>query len=296
MANNKKVVKEAKISSTKDDKKSKEMESKKEAENNIQVVTADYGKAIISCILILLLLIGGFFTYKYYNNRSNNKEKVKITEDEKRFKEEYETLNNTTRNDGTKVKSIEIMEDNNITYVSLSEAVEILEDGSGVIYFGFAACPWCRNAITELLKAMSNTSLETIYYVDVRPDDDSTKDIRDLYELNNHNKPFIKREKTKAYDRLLTLLASELEDYVLVTESGKKVPTGEKRLYAPTVVAVVNGEIVGFHEGTFEDHQKNKDGILADLNKKQQEELTNIYVEIISDFLGEDCDADTEGC
>ena len=91
-------------------------------------------------------------------------------------------------------------------------------------------------------------------------------------------------------------LANDLNDYVLVTNKGKKVNTGEKRLYAPTVVAVKEGVVVGFHEGTVEKHEKDDNGELRDLTKEETKTLLKTYGDIISKFLSDSCGEDVEGC
>ena len=75
-----------------------------------------------------------------------------------KFKEEYENLNSKD------YKKIEIPEDNQIKYSNYEEVVEIIENGTGVIYLGFPECPWCRNAVPVLLEAATETGIETIYY------------------------------------------------------------------------------------------------------------------------------------
>ena len=193
---------------------------------------------------------------------------------------------------------MEVMANNNIKYITIEEAAKMLDTGSGVIYFGFAGCPWCRNAVPALLTAMSNTDLEVIYYVDVRSEADNTDtDIRSIWTLNARNKAVKdeKHEVSDAYYDILRLLAGHLSDYTLKTDSGKVVNTGEKRLYAPTVVAVSNGTVVGFHESTLDGHDI-VDGNLPDLTKEQEEELVGIYTNIIRKYLKSDCSSDGEGC
>lgn len=257
-----------------------------------------YGRTLIAGLLIIIIFVGGFLAIKYKENGGlQPDDKYVATQDEKDFKEEYESLNGTTRANGIKNKEISIMEDNNIKYITVAEAAEILDSGSGIIYFGFAACPWCRNAVPALLNAMDSSSLDTIYYVNVRPDDDTQKDIRDTYILNNKNKAKKSKEAADpAYYDILTALANDLDDYVLTTDTGKKVNTGEKRLSAPTVVAVKEGIVVGFHEGTIEGHEKDENGVLPDLTKDEETELLNIYSQIISKYLNDSCGEDTEGC
>lgn len=291
--NSKKVTKSVASETTKSvsqPKVEKKVESNKSEENN-------YGRTLLAAVLILIIFVGGYLTIQYQKNGGFNKQKYEATKDEVRFKEEYEKLNGTTRSNGKKHKEVSILDDNNIVYISVDEAADILDDGSGIIYFGFSACPWCRNIVPVLLNAMNSTSLDKIYYVDVRPNDDAKSDIRDTYTLDTRNKAKRTKDASQSYYNILLALANELSDYVLTTDKGKEVNTGEKRLYAPTVVAVLNGELIGFHEGSVESHKIDDDGNVPDLTKEQEDELFNIYTEMISKYLGDECSTnDEEGC
>lgn len=311
MATKKATVKDAKVSGTKKatakkttvkkttTKKTttKKPAAKKAAPKVPTIIQEEnnYGKTLLSGLLIILILIGGFFAYKHFIGNLKN---GNVTADEKRFKEDYEKLNNTTRKSGMKLRTMDVMKDNNIKYITIEEAAEKINKGSGVIYFGFAGCPWCRNAVPSLLQAMSSTDLEEIYYVDIRPvADDENTDIRSIWKVNARNKAEKDKSHTvsESYYNILTDLAGWLSDYEIKTDNGKIINTGEKRLYAPTVVAVSNGTVVGFHEGTLKGHDI-KDGNLPDLTKEQEEELTKIYVDMINKYLGSNCSMDGEGC
>lgn len=299
-------VKDAKVSETKSKKGTSSAKkttkqpvkksSTRKKETTIVQEENHYGKTLLAGLIIIVALVGVFFAYKNKDNDNKDNNKVVLTADEKKFKEEYESLNGTTKSNGTTVTDVEIIKDNNIEYITIDEAADILDSGSGLIYFGFAACPWCRNAVPELLTAMSNSNLDKIYYVNVRPGDDAEQDIRDLYTLNDRNKARKTKDASQSYYDILLSLANELSDYVLVTEKGKKVNTGEKRLYAPTVVAVLNGEIVGFHEGTVDNHEKDENGDLRALTKAEKEKLRTEYTKIISSYLNDDCGENAEGC
>lgn len=260
-----------------------------------------YGRTLMAAIIIFLIFVGGYVAVQWnkgaFDNDNDKSEEYAATEDEKRFKQEYESLNGTTRSNGQKNRDVKIKADNNIKYISIAEAAEIIDSGSGVIYFGFAACPWCRNAVPILLDAMDSTNLDTIYYVDIRPEDNAENDIRDLYALDSKNKPKKIRDGATGYDEVILALASELDEYKLtVSNSNREVSTGRKRLYAPTVVTVNSGIVTGFYEGTFDDHEKDENGNLPDLTKEQQDELFKIYSDMITKYLGTDCGENTEGC
>ncbi len=246
----------------------------------------NYTRTLIAAVLIALIVLGGYLAVRIKENGSlTGKDDYVATADEKTFKESYEGLNGTTDANGQKITEVEIMVDNNIEYISLDKALSILDSGSGVIYFGFSACSYCRNAVPVLLDAMNSSDLDKIYYVDIRPDNKAENDLRDTYSLNAKNKAKKTKDASDTYYEVLTSLANHLDDYVLYTEKGKKVNTGEKRLLAPTVVSVVKGEIVGFHQGTLDSHEADDKGTLKDLTKEQKKELLKKYTKVISEYL-----------
>ena len=114
------------------------------------------------------------------------------------FKEYVENLecklsylrNRVVLNDRERVKKMLdalniLAKDKYVKYITIDEAATMLDSGSGIIYFGFSACPWSRNAVPVLLKAMQSSELDTIYYVNIRPEDKIDNDIRDFYILNS---------------------------------------------------------------------------------------------------------------
>ncbi len=177
-------------------------------------------------MVVIILIIGAVLLFV-------NKEK---NTDAYRFKKEYESLNNTIRQkDGKRIRSISIDKNNPFIYKEASDIVEMIEQKeSFVVYFGFSDCPWCRSILPTLIEVSHDLGLDTIYYVDV-------KEIRDELSLEN-KKVITKKEGTKGYYELLKCMDSILEDYTLLDEENKEIKTGEKRIYAPSVVGVVNGK------------------------------------------------------
>lgn len=256
--------------------------SSKKRESRIIQTENNYGRTILAAILIIVVLIGGYLAVQY---KKNHGEGIYIqTSDEKIFKEEYESLNGVEN-----AKSISIMKDNNIKYISLDEANEILDSKTGVIYFGTPSCAWSRNAVPVMLDAMQDSKLDTIYYVNIRPDNKKENDIRDEYTLDSKGKAKKTKDASESYYDILLSLANYLNDYILTTDAGKKVSTGEKRLTTPTVVAVKNGVIIGFHEGTLNSNLLDKDGNLKDLTTNEENELKEIYLKIFNKYKNENC-------
>lgn len=152
-----------------------------------------------------------------------------------KFKEEYESLNGTVSKSGKEVRSITIDEKNPMIYKSAEEIVEMIENKETfVVYFGFAACPWCRSVLPTLLDVSKDLGLDKIYYVDVL-------EIRDTLKVDDNKEVVTDKEGTEAYYKLLELLDNVLSEYSLTDSDGNKVETNEKRIYAPNVVAISAG-------------------------------------------------------
>ncbi len=214
-------------------------------------------KKILVTVAIIILVIISFFL----NNKT----------DAIKFKDEYETFNRMLNPEGTKGYSIlHISKTNTVRYTPEEEIINIIKSGTGIIYFGFPNCPWCRIAVPILTEVAEEKNV-VINYLNILG-------IRSSYVLENETKAKMEYVGTDNYYVFLDLLDSYLSDYTLTNKSGEKIKTGEKRLLAPTVVFVKNGEILGFHVGTVESQQ---DPYL-ELTEEQKEELRNIYLENIN--------------
>ena len=108
------------------------------------------------------------------------------------------------------------------------------DEESFVVYFGFSSCPWCRSIIETLLEVSNELDIKNIYYVDV-------KDIRDVLKLDDNNEVITSKEGTDDYYKLLDKLSNVLDDYTLTDKEGNEISTNTKRIYAPNIVAIVDG-------------------------------------------------------
>lgn len=237
----------------------------------------DKDKKMLVSILLLLFVFMIFIGLIAFRDK---KEENVVNSDAISFKNEYEALNNVVRDkDGKTIKEISISANNPVDIVTEEEAVSLLESGTGILYFGFPDCPWCRSMLPVLLSTLDNMNIDRLAYLNV-------KSIRDTLALGEKNKVEVKEEGTKGYYKILELMDSVLEPYYLTSEDGKKIDTKEKRLYAPTVVAVKEGKIVDIHVGTVESQASGYD----DLSKEQQEELQNRFMELVRKVYSIDCD------
>ncbi len=164
-----------------------------------------------------------------------------------KFKKEYESYNGTiNEKNGKEYRTLSISKENPIVYATAEEISKKIENkDSFYVYFGFSTCPWCRSMIEQLLKCAEDHNVKQIYYVDVL-------DIRDIKEVGEDNTIKTTREGDEYYLKLLDQLKEVLSDYSLTDSEGNPVEVGEKRIYAPNVVAISNGVAQKLSEGIAE--------------------------------------------
>lgn len=163
---------------------------------------------------------------------------VTVYTDGAKFEQEYEELNE-------KGIAVDIDTNANIKYLELNEVLDFFENKTGVIYFGFPNCPWCRNIVPVLLEVLDEEKYPMYYY--------NPKDVRGT--------------ENEEFKKLMTIL-----DPYLTTNN-----EGVKTLYVPDVYFVKDGKIVGNHLGSVET-QTNP---YEKLTEEQLRELKNIYKELV---------------
>lgn len=211
---------------------------------------------------------------------------TKTKSDAIKFKEEYESLNGTIRKkDGKKIKSLKISKDNPMKYSNYDEIINIIKNGTGIIYLGFPDCPWCRSALPVLLESASDYKIDTIYYLNMENE-------RDEYEVVDGKVVYKKDDAgakikgSEGYFKLLKTLDKELDEYIITDKKGKKYKVGEKRIYVPFIIFVNNGKIVGTHTSTVKSQESGYD----DLTEKEYDELNGIYADYIKEMVDTYCD------
>ncbi|MBQ9011056.1 MAG: hypothetical protein IJ093_00190 [Bacilli bacterium] len=213
-------------------------------------------KIFISVLIVIVIIIASII----FINLSNPKDSVK-------FKKEYEKLNGQKTENGKNYLKVSISKDNNVNYLEFDEVMSFLEEGTGILYFGFPECPWCRNATPILLEAAKENETDIYYY--------NALSIRDVKELKD-GKIVTTKKGTKNYYKLVDKLKDYLPAYDGLNDENIK------RLYFPTVFFLQSGKIVGMHEGTVDSQQ---DPYIV-LTKKQRKELKDIYVNNINKIYG----------
>jgi thiol-disulfide isomerase/thioredoxin len=217
-------------------------------------------------LMFVTILVMGFVLVGCTNNSVDDENTLS---DALKFKSEYEELNGESTSSGKTYSTLDIEKNNVINYRSSSEIINIIKNGTGIIYFGFPECPWCRTMTPVLLEIAKENDMEVNYL--------NIYDFRSSFIIEE-GKVKQTKEGNKDYYTILELLDNELEDYILKTESGEEIPAGEKRLYAPTAVFVKDGVVKAVHVGTVDSQE---DPYVA-LTSEQREELVNIYKENIN--------------
>ena len=203
-----------------------------------------------------------------------------------KFKEEYEKLNGKKNDQGKKYREITIDSKNKMVYKTTEEVLNLIDKKkSFVLYFGFDTCPWCRSVVPTLASISKELNQE-VYYIDV-------KDIRDTFELDDDNKPKLVKKGSKDYSKLLEKLEPVLEDYTLTDSDNNEIKVGEKRIYAPSIVSVIDGKAKELTTGISD---KQTDGYMK-LTKEMKKETYNKIKKVLKQVSDKNntCDLD-KGC
>lgn len=109
--------------------------------------------------------------------------------------------------------------DNVYVYKSINEIINVLSNGTGIVYLGFPECPWCQRYVVYLNNLAKEYNIEEIYYYNI-------KDARS----NN----------TKEYQKIVEIL----KDLLPYDDNGNK------KVFVPTVVFVKNGKVIALDDET----------------------------------------------
>ncbi len=179
--------------------------------------------------------------------------------------QEYSELNGAATGSGQQYLDDDLPADHVFTATTGEDAIDILKDGTGVVYFGFPECPWCRIAVPVMNEVAQAGDIDQIHYVDAR-------ELRDTRVLSEDGTVVIEDPGSGVYAELLEELGNAAPVY-----EGLNDPT-QRRIYVPLVVAVKDGEVLGSHLSTVES-QLNP---FAPLTMEQHNELSASYADLFA--------------
>lgn len=222
-------------------------------------------------IISVIIVIGVLSTVLFFIKTDAVKDVY--TDDEIKFKNEYEKDNGVELTENYILKTLNIDSDNNVKYVSDDEIVKLLHNGTNVIYFGWSECNWCRTALPILLKTLKENNVDTLYYYNL-------KKLRDSYENEDE-------EKSKIYEEIIKVIGTDIN--TVFDENSTRA--NEKKVLVPTVVFIKDGNYVGLHFKTVDSQVNSTD----ELDEEEKQELSRKYQELIDKINTNVCTTD-EGC
>jgi thiol-disulfide isomerase/thioredoxin len=220
-------------------------------------------------VLILLAIIVAAVVFGFIYKMNYDYTKT----DAYKFKTEYESLNGVKNDYGKIYRTLNISKNNKIVYSTAKEIVEKTNNKETfIVYFGFSKCPWCRSMIENLVNLSIENDIE-VYYVDVL-------DIRDTIEYIDGEVKTTK-EGDEYYMQLIDLYADVLSDYTIKLPEGENQSMDfkieEKRIYAPNVVAVIDGTAKEMVEGVSEELEDPYGEITEEMNKASIKQLECVF-------------------
>ena len=146
-----------------------------------------------------------------------------------------------------------VVQNGDLVEVSMKEVLQKFKDNeSFYVYFGYEACPWCKEAKPILKKQIKKANMN-VYYVKTRD-----KDGNRLYS-----------EKQR----------KQLVKYISKYMKKNKDENNKLWLYVPLLVKVDDGKTVDGHQGTIKGHNA-KERKMTNTEKKK---LNKIYTELLQD-------------
>ncbi len=150
-----------------------------------------------------------------------------------------------------------VSKENPFKYIDIDEVLDILENKSGIIFFGNSDCEWCVASADILTEALNYKNIKEAYY---------------------YNPKTIRDKNSKEYKKLVNLLKDYLE------EDEEENPY----LYLPDIYFVQNGKIIGHNN----DAATMNGTVDEALTSKTKKELKNKYLELISKYNIRECTDD----
>ncbi len=215
-------------------------------------------------ILVAVLLVISAACIFFYNKSARD------------FKNEYESMNNVKDSNGTKYRTVSISSNNKFQKVSAKDIVKKIENKETFyVYFGDKLCPWCRSVIEKAVEVSNKNNIKKVYYVDIW-NDEGNEILRDRFSVIDGKLKKTVKGKDEYY-KLLDYLKDVLNDYNMTDESGNKVDTKEKRIYAPNFIYVEKGKAKKLIEGISTKQVDAREKLTDDMLKDEEKIFNEFF-------------------
>lgn len=148
----------------------------------------------------------------------------------------------------------EISKKNPFQYITAEEAIKMLEEGTGILYFGFPECPWCQASIKIWADVFESKNIKQVYY---------------------YNPKEIREQNTEEYKKIIELT----KDYLFEDADGNP------RLFVPDMFFIKDGKIIG-HNNDMSTMSGNPEEYLT---KEKKEELRQEYLKLVVKLYSDNC-------
>ena len=163
---------------------------------------------------------------------------------------------NEKENDAKKfaIEYAEVEKDNVFIYSDINEILNIMKNGTGVVYLGFPESKWCQKYVTILNEVAKENEIDKIYY----------------YNIYNDIK-----NNTENYQKLISIL----DEYLQFDAENKK------KIDIPNISFHIEGKIIGnISEKNIENDMENIQEYWTENKKAKLKNDLNIYMEEIFSY------------
>jgi hypothetical protein len=146
--------------------------------------------------------------------------------------------------------------------LTYEDTLELFSSGTHLLYLGFPPCPWCIEYVYYYNLVAKNLGVEVINYYDMRS-------IRQIELIAGEMRLNLE------FQALIDLISAE---HLSQIERDDKVYDW---LFAPSLLLISNGEVIGSLNGGFKDHIATE----ATLNKQQEKEFKSELEKLFKKYL-----------
>lgn len=205
---------------------------------------------IILSISFLIVIMMSIIVFMKTDNSDS-----KFSDEEIKFKEEYESKNGIAINEEESLKNISVDIDNNVLYLDDSNILNYLTNGNNIIYLGWSEDNNSRTILPVLIETLKENKIENFYYYNL-------KKVKSAYDNNNDLK------KQDIYINMMNIIGIE----------ETTTPEIKRELKPATVVFVKNGKVLGYYEFEKEDFKEN----LTKTEKSSLKKEYQNYIDVLT--------------